>query len=95
VMVEFMQQGTTVTSEVYCETLKELRRAIQNKRHRLLTFGILVVLLHDSTCPYIAARTRALLEHINWELFDHPFSALISLQATSTCSPIWRTAFQQ
>jgi hypothetical protein len=22
-MVEFMQQGTSVTSEVYCETLKE------------------------------------------------------------------------
>jgi hypothetical protein len=26
-MVEFMQQGTAVTSEVYCETLKELHRA--------------------------------------------------------------------
>jgi hypothetical protein len=26
-MVEFRQQGTTITSEVYCETLKELHRA--------------------------------------------------------------------
>jgi hypothetical protein len=26
-MVEFMQQGTTITSEVYYETLKELRKA--------------------------------------------------------------------
>jgi hypothetical protein len=32
-MVEFMQQETTITSEVYCETQKELGRAIQNKRH--------------------------------------------------------------
>jgi hypothetical protein len=29
--VEFMQQGTTITLEVYCETLKKLRRAIRNK----------------------------------------------------------------
>jgi hypothetical protein len=30
-IVEFVQQGTTLTSEVYCETLKKLRRAIQKK----------------------------------------------------------------
>jgi hypothetical protein len=29
-MVEFMQQGTTVMSEVYCKTLKTLHKAIQN-----------------------------------------------------------------
>jgi hypothetical protein len=31
-----------------------------------------VVLLHDDARPHTAARTRALLEHFNWELFDHP-----------------------
>jgi transposase len=36
----------------------------------ILTSG--VVLLHDNTGPHTAARTRALLEHFNWELFDHP-----------------------
>jgi hypothetical protein len=30
-----------------------------------------VVVLHDSSRPHTAARTRALLEHFNWELFDH------------------------
>jgi transposase len=69
-MVEFMQQGTTMTSEVYCETLKKLRRAIQNKRGGMLTPG--VVLLHDNLRPRTVARTRSLLEHFNWELFDHP-----------------------
>jgi histone-lysine N-methyltransferase SETMAR len=69
-MVEFMQQGTTVTSKVFCEMLKGLRRAIQKKRHGMLTSG--VVLLHDNTCLHIAACTQALLEHFNWELFDHP-----------------------
>jgi transposase len=41
----------------------------------MLTPGI--VLLHDNACPHTrtAARTRALLEHFNWELFDHtPYS---------------------
>jgi hypothetical protein len=28
---ELMQQGTTITSRVYCETLKELLRTIQKK----------------------------------------------------------------
>jgi hypothetical protein len=30
-MVELMQQGTAITSQVYCETLKELCRASQKK----------------------------------------------------------------
>jgi transposase len=44
--------------------------AIQYKRRGMLTSG--VVLLHDNARPHTAARTRALLEHFNWELFDHP-----------------------
>jgi hypothetical protein len=30
------------------------------------------VLLHENPRPHTAARTPALLEHFNWELFDHP-----------------------
>jgi transposase len=69
-MAEFMQQGNTKTSEVYCGTLKKLHRVIQNKRYGMLTYG--VVLLHDNACPHTAARTRELLEHFNWEFFDYP-----------------------
>jgi histone-lysine N-methyltransferase SETMAR len=36
----------------------------------MLTSG--VVLLQDNARPHTAARTQALLEHFNWELFDHP-----------------------
>jgi hypothetical protein len=36
----------------------------------MLTSG--VVLLHNNALSHSAARTRALLEHFNWELFDHP-----------------------
>jgi transposase len=39
----------------------------------MLTYG--VVLLHDNVCPHTAACPLALLEHFNWELFDHlPYS---------------------
>jgi hypothetical protein len=31
-----------------------------------------VVLLHENVCPHTAPCTRALPEHFNWELFDHP-----------------------
>jgi hypothetical protein len=38
----------------------------------MLTYGVLIVLHHDNARPYTAARTRALLEHLNQELFDSP-----------------------
>jgi histone-lysine N-methyltransferase SETMAR len=67
--VEFMQQWSAMI-EAYCETLKKLCRAIQNKRYGMLTSS--VVLLHDNALPHTAACTLALLEHFDWELFDHP-----------------------
>jgi transposase len=36
----------------------------------MLTYG--VVLFHDNARPHTDARTGKLLEHFNWELFDHP-----------------------
>jgi hypothetical protein len=49
---------------------RKLCRAIQNKRRRMLMPG--VVLLYNNVNSYTAAHTRALLQHFNWELFDHP-----------------------
>jgi histone-lysine N-methyltransferase SETMAR len=71
-MVEFMQQGTVITSEVYCERIKKLRSAIQNRGYGMLASSL--VLLHDNEHLHTstAAHTQALLEHFNWELFDHP-----------------------
>jgi hypothetical protein len=62
-MVGLMKQGTTVMSELYCETLKYLCRAIQNKRCGMLISG--VGLLHDSVHLHTAAGTRTLLEHFS------------------------------
>jgi hypothetical protein len=39
----------------------------------MLTSG--VVLFHDNARPHPVARTRSMLEHLNWVLFDHsPYS---------------------
>jgi histone-lysine N-methyltransferase SETMAR len=72
VTVEVMQQGITTMPEVYYETLIKLLGANKKKRCGMLTYG--VVLLHDNAHPHAstADRTRALLEHFNWELSDHP-----------------------
>jgi hypothetical protein len=83
-MVEFMQQGTTITSEAYCKTPKKVRRAVV-----MLTCG--VVLLHENAPLHTAACTRALLEHLKWELFDHPPYSPDT--ATTTSLPIWRTGW--
>jgi hypothetical protein len=55
-MVEFMQQATTTMSEMYCKTIKELLRVIQNKIHDMLTSN--VVLLHDNVHLHTAADTQ-------------------------------------
>jgi len=69
-LVECLPQGTTINSVVYCETLKKLRHAIQNKRRGMLSATIL--LLHDKARPHPAAQTQELITSFRWEQMDHP-----------------------
>ena len=69
-LVDFIEHGSTIKFERYCETLKKLRRAIQNKRWGKLSSKVLF--FHDNACPHMANRTRELLDHFGWEVFDHP-----------------------
>lgn len=69
-MVDFLPRGDTINSMTYCETLKKLRRAIQNKRRGMLTKG--VILLHDNARPHAANRTQDLIREFGWEQLDHP-----------------------
>jgi hypothetical protein len=88
-MVEFMQQGTTITSQVCCGTLEKLCRVIQNKRRGMLTSG--VVLPHDNAHSHTAAHTEHCWSISTGSCLTTLFTALISLWATTTCSPTWRT----
>ena len=69
-LVEFLPQGTTINSAVYCEMLKKLRHAIQNKRRRMLIATIL--LLHDNARLHFAAQTQDFITSLRWEEMDHP-----------------------
>jgi hypothetical protein len=68
--MEFLPQGSTINADVYCDTLKKLRRAIQNKRCGMLSRG--VVMLHDNARPHTAVATQDLIATFGWEQFDHP-----------------------
>jgi len=69
-LTEFMAPGTTITSEVYCETLNNLRKLIKKNDAGCSTKGF--VLLDDNARRHTAARTNALIKLFNWEIFDHP-----------------------
>ena len=69
-LVEFLSQDTTINSAVYCEKLKKLRRAIQNKVLGMLSATILLV--HDNARSHSAAQTQDLITSFRWEQMDHP-----------------------
>lgn len=69
-LIDFLPRGETVNADRYYETLRKLRRAIQNKRRGILRAG--VVLIHDNARPHTARHTTTVLQQFGWELFDHP-----------------------
>lgn len=66
--VEFLPQGTTINVDRYCQTLKNLRRIIQNKRGMLTKD---VCLLHDNARPHPANVITALLDSFGWNDLRH------------------------
>lgn len=69
-LIDFLARGETINAARYCETLRKLKRAIQNKRRGMLSNGI--VLLHDNARPHTANDTQTLVRQFRWEQFDHP-----------------------
>jgi [histone H3]-lysine36 N-dimethyltransferase SETMAR len=69
-LVEFLPKGQTINAQRYCQTLRKLRRAIQNRRRGMLSQGL--VLLHDNARPHTAGVTQNLIQQFGWEQFDYP-----------------------
>jgi hypothetical protein len=78
----------TPCAAAYCETLKRLRQAIQNKRPGMLTWA--VCLLPDNARPHTARVTQQLLQTFKWQVLGHPPTAPISHQMIITCLGSWR-----
>ncbi|GFY17488.1 uncharacterized protein TNCV_3518431 [Trichonephila clavipes] len=49
-LVDFHPRGETVNVDHYCESLRKLRRAIQNKRRGMLNAGVVL----DNARPHTA-----------------------------------------
>ena len=65
---ELLEQGKTINSDVYCEQLKKVRRALRNRR-------IPVFFLDDNGKPHRSRQTRQMIEELGWEPLEHaPYS---------------------
>ncbi|KAJ4438551.1 hypothetical protein ANN_14498 [Periplaneta americana] len=73
-LVEFLERNATINAERYCNTLTNLKKAIQNKRRDMLNPR--VIFLHDNSRPHTARHTATKLQKFNWKVLDH-----------SPCSP--------
>jgi hypothetical protein len=95
-MVEFTQQGTTITSQVYCKTLKKKKKKLRRAGHQNKMRGMLTPGVEPSTI--IRGRIEMLaLEHC-WSISTGSclttlLTGLISLRVTTTYSPTWRTGW--
>jgi hypothetical protein len=83
-LAEFLPQVRTINSSFYCEMLKKLKRAIQNKRCRMQSVTIL--LLHDNARPHSAAQTQDLITSLSGNKWTIPRTALIWRQVISASS---------
>ncbi|GFX85162.1 uncharacterized protein TNCV_1647091 [Trichonephila clavipes] len=55
-LMDFIPQETRINSVAYCATLRKFRRALTNKRRRMLSKGVL--LLHDNAGPHTSRTTQ-------------------------------------
>ncbi|GFX33057.1 mariner Mos1 transposase [Trichonephila clavipes] len=69
-LIDFLERGATINSERHCQTLRNLRRAGQNKCRGKLTSKILF--LHDTARPHAVNCTQGLLNSFKWEVSPYP-----------------------
>ena len=68
--VDFLEKGTTMNSERYCEILNTVRHDAYLKRRGLTSKG---VLFHqDNARPHTAKKTLELIKIFGWEVVPHP-----------------------
>jgi hypothetical protein len=68
VYYELLERNLTVTAEHYCQQLRRLEEAIQQKRQDR-QHG--VILQHDNTQPHTTNTTKADIQELDWEILPH------------------------
>jgi histone-lysine N-methyltransferase SETMAR len=66
---ELLERNLTVTAERYCQQLRRLEEAIQQKRPSR-QHG--VILQHANAQPHTANMTKAAIQELDWEILSHP-----------------------
>lgn len=70
---KLLESNQTMTSDVYCEMLEELKRALQSQRRRSLdTTNHGIKILQDNARPHVARATITKLNEINLPCIPHP-----------------------
>jgi hypothetical protein len=66
---ELLERNLTITAERYCQQLRRLKEAIQQK-HPGRRHG--VIRQHDNSRAHIANMTKAAIQELDWEIHPHP-----------------------
>jgi hypothetical protein len=69
IQYELLESNLTVTVERYCQQLRRMEEAIQQKRPGR-RHG--VILQHDYTRLHTANMTKAAIQELDWEILPHP-----------------------
>nr|XP_060623585.1 histone-lysine N-methyltransferase SETMAR-like isoform X2 [Anolis sagrei ordinatus] len=69
-LVDYLQNGSTINARYYIELLDQLKAALQAKRRGKLSKGILF--LQDNASAHTAQETMAKLVELGFQLVDHP-----------------------
>lgn len=68
---ELLREGCTVSADVYCEQLENLRDAVKLKRPELINRKG-VVFQHDNARPHTSVKSRKKLAEFSWDVLPHP-----------------------
>jgi hypothetical protein len=66
---ELLERNLTITTERYCQQLRRLEEAIQQKRPGRRHGAILQ---HDDARTHTANMTKAAVQELDWEILPHP-----------------------
>ena len=69
-MIKYMPHKTTITGQVYADTLKEIRENIKEKRSEKLSKGIII--LHDNAPVHKTNVVKKSLVECGFEELQHP-----------------------
>jgi hypothetical protein len=83
IMIDYLEQGRTISATYYADELRHLRHEIAHKRRGKLTQGFL--LLHDYAPVHISQVAMAAATDCGFEIFPHPQYSPDIAPLTSTC----------